>query len=220
MSSILTPGPISKPEPVPSTAHGTVVRLPLPEADAALAVWLRSDPERAQEVLFDRFARDVERILFRILGPDPELTDLLHEVFITAITSIDSLRDNNVLRSWLAGIAVHQARRLIRRRRVRRLVRFVAPSKLPDHQAVMPNVEVSQALRETYRILEQLPTDERIAFTLRQIDGMELAGIAQATQVSLATVKRRVARAQRSFVEMAGKNETLVEWLKRGTLEA
>lgn len=219
MSSNLTPGPISKPEPVPSTAHGRVVRLPLPEADAALAVWLRSDPERAQEVLFDRFARDVERVLFRILGPDPELTDLLHEVFITAITSIDSLRDNNVLRSWLAGIAVHQARRLIRRRRVRRLVQFVAPSKLPDLQAVMPSVEVSQALRETYRILERLPTDERIAFTLRQIDGMELAAIAQVTQVSLATVKRRVARAQRSFVEMAGKNETLVEWLERGSLE-
>jgi RNA polymerase sigma-70 factor, ECF subfamily len=220
VSSILTPGPIPRPEPVPSTAQGRVVRLPLPEADAALAVWLRSDPERAQEVLFDRYARDIERILFRILGPDPELTDLLHEVFITAITSIDSLRDNNVLRSWLAGIAVHQARRLIRRRRVRRLVQFMAPSKLPDHQAVMPSVEASQALRETYRILERLPADERIAFTLRQIDGMELAAIAQVTRVSLATVKRRVARAQRSFVDMAAKNEALVEWLKRGSLEA
>lgn len=219
MSSNLTPNPAPKPEAAPNAAHGKVVRLPLPESESTLAAWLRSDPEHAQELLFDRFAGDVQRILFRILGPDPEVPDLLHEVFITAITSIDSLRDNNLLRSWLAGIAVHQARRLIRRRKVRRLVQFVAPSKLPDHQAVLPNVEVSQALRETYRVLERLPADERIAFTLRQIEGMELAGIAQATRVSLATVKRRIARAQRSFVAMAEQNDTLVEWLERGSLE-
>src|SRR5512133_864322 len=213
------------PIPAPRSGHkgtsgvGTVVRLPLPETDVALAACLRTDPERGQEALFDRYAGDVERILYRILGPDPEIADLLHEVFIVAITSIDSLRDATRLRSWLAGVAVHQARRLIRRRRIRRLVQFVAPARLPDHQSILPSVEASQALRETYRILEQLPADDRIAFTLRQIDGMELSAIAQATQVSLATVKRRVSRAQRNFVAMASANETLVEWLARGTLE-
>jgi RNA polymerase sigma-70 factor, ECF subfamily len=214
-----SPKPASRPGSAAVAALGNVVRLPLPESDAALAACLRSEPERGQEVLFDRYAADVERILFRILGPDPEIADLLHDVFIVAMTSIASLRDTSALRSWLVGIAVHQARRLIRRRRIRRLVQFVAPSKLPDHQVVLPTVEVSQALRETYRLLEQLPADERITFTLRQIDGMELAAIAQVTQVSLATVKRRLSRAQRSFVAMACRNEILVEWLERGTLE-
>jgi RNA polymerase sigma-70 factor (ECF subfamily) len=213
-----TPNPAPRPNRA-TGALGNVVRLPLPDSDAALAACLRSNPEHGQALLFDRFCGDVERILLRILGPDPEITDLLHEVFIVALTSIDSLRDANALRGWLAGIAVHQARRLIRRRKIRRLVQFVAPSKLCDHKSVLPTVEASHALRETYRLLEKLPADDRIAFTLKQIEGMELSAIAQTTHVSLATVKRRVSRAQRRFVAMASENEILVEWLDRGTLQ-
>lgn len=207
-----------KPDRPANAAIGNVVRLPIPETDAALATCLRHDPLRGQVELFDRYASDIERILCRVLGPDSEIDDLLHEVFIVAMTSIHTLRDENALRSWLTGIAVHKARRLIRRRKLRRLVKFVAPMDLPDREASMPTVEVSDALQHAYRLLGELPTDERIAFTLRQIDGMELAQIAEVTRVSLATVKRRLSRAQRSFVELARANDTLVEWLERGTL--
>jgi RNA polymerase sigma-70 factor, ECF subfamily len=167
-------------------------------------------------MLFDRYATDVERVLCRILGPDSEIDDLLHEVFIVAMTSIDTLRDAGRLRSWITGIAVHKARKLIRRRKIRKLVRLVAPHELFDYEAASPSAEVSEALRQTYRVLAQLPTDERIAFTLRQIDGMELLAIAEQTRVSLATVKRRVARAQKNFVTLARQNETLAEWLEPG----
>ncbi len=211
--------PVHKPERQPGEVFGNVVRLPVPETEAALVACLRSEPERGQTVLFDRYSADVERILCRILGPDPEMTDVLHDVFIAAMTSIGSLRDDNALRSWITGIAVHKARRLIRRRKIRRLVQFVAPLDLPDRMATTPNHEVSDALRQTYLLLWRLPTEERIVFTLRQIDGMELLAIAQATGVSLATVKRRLSRGQRTFVELAQKDETLAEWLERGTLQ-
>jgi len=98
------------------------------------------------------------------------------------------------------------------------LVRLVAPHELHDYEAASATAEVSEALRQTYRVLAQLPTDERIAFTLRQIDGMELLAIAEQTRVSLATVKRRVARAQKTFVTLARQNETLAEWLEPGTV--
>jgi RNA polymerase sigma-70 factor, ECF subfamily len=206
----------------PGSRSGTfgsrVVRLPLPESDAALVSRLRTDPVGARALLFDRYAADVERVLCRVLGPDSEIDDLLHEVFIVAITSIDALREASALRSWITGIAVHKARKLVRRRKIRRLVRLVAPHELPDHEAATPTAEVSDALRQTYRVLAQIPTDDRIAFALRQIDGMELAAIAELTRVSLATVKRRVARAQKNFVTLARENETLAEWLERGTM--
>lgn len=208
-----------KPDRAVGAVTDNVVRLPIPDTDAALVACMRHDPERGQLELFDRFALDVERILCRILGPDPEIVDLMHDVFIAAITSIHSLRDDNALRSWLTGIAVHKARRLIRRRKIRRLVTFVEPAELPDHMVTSPSVEASDALRQTYRVLGKLPTDERIAFTLRQIDGMELAQIAVATGVSLATVKRRLSRAQRSFVALAREDDTLAEWVERGTLD-
>jgi RNA polymerase sigma-70 factor (ECF subfamily) len=80
------------------------------------------------------------------------------------------------------------------------------------------SAEVSEALALTYRILNRLPPDERIAFALRHIDGMELLAIAEATSVSLATTKRRLARAQQRFVALANRSEVLREWVEKGTL--
>jgi len=211
--------PVSKPERTSGVVLGQVVPFPVPDSDAALAACLRSDPERGQMVLFDRYAADVERVLFRLLGSDPDVTDVLQDVFVTAIASLRTLRDDGALRSWLVGIAVHLGRRRIRRRRLQRLVQFVAPQELPDCAATTPSQEVSHALRLTYRLLARLPTDDRIAFTLRKIEGMSLSAIAEATGVSLATVKRRVTRAERRFVTLARQHEALRVWLEQGTLE-
>ncbi|HEY5959716.1 MAG TPA: sigma-70 family RNA polymerase sigma factor [Polyangiaceae bacterium] len=207
-----------EPGPHPAGYGNRVVRLPIPESDGALVARLRSEPERARAALYDRYSADVLRVLCRVLGPDSELDDLLHEVFIVAMASIDKLRNENALRHWVTGIAIRKARRLIRWRKLRRLVKFVAPQDLPEREAITAPAEVTDALRQTYRILESLPTEDRIAFTLRQIDGMELAAIAELTGVSLATVKRRVARAQKSFVASARQDEVLAEWLERGTM--
>ena len=66
-----------------------------------------------------------------------------------------------------------------------------------------------------YRVLGLLPTDERIAFALRVLDGMELTSVASACGVSLATVKRRLKSAQRRFVELSRREPVLVDWLAR-----
>jgi RNA polymerase sigma-70 factor (ECF subfamily) len=75
---------------------------------------------------------------------------------------------------------------------------------------------VSEALRATYAVLAELPADERIVFALRHVDGMELIAVAGACGISLATVKRRLGRAQRTFCERAEKHAALVEWLGKG----
>ncbi len=210
--------PVSKPERTSDVVLGNVVRFPVPDSDAALVASLRSDPERGRMVLFDRYVTDIERILLRLLGSDPDVTDVLHDVFVAAMTSLHTLRDEGALRGWLVGIAVHLAHRRIRRRKLQRLVRFVAPQELPDCVATTASEEVSDALRLTYRLLARLPTDDRIAFTLRKIEGMSLSDIAEATGVSIATVKRRVARAERKFVTLARRHEALRVWLDQGTL--
>jgi hypothetical protein len=46
-----------------------------------------------------------------------------------------------------------------------------------------------------------------------------LAAIAEATGVSMSTVKRRVKRAEREFVTLARQYDALRVWLEQGTLE-
>jgi RNA polymerase sigma-70 factor (ECF subfamily) len=195
-----------------------VVELPIPESDAALVSALRSGRVDAGRTLFERYGRDVERVLFRVLGPDMELPDLLHDVFVAALTSIDQVRDPSALRGWLTGIAVRKARKCIVKRRRWRIIQFFAPTDMPEGEARVAPVEVSEALRCTYEVLDRLPADERLAFALRHIDGMELTTVAAACGVSLATIKRRLVRAQRAFVRMASEQDSLVPWLERGEL--
>jgi RNA polymerase sigma-70 factor, ECF subfamily len=171
----------------------------------------------AKAVFFDRYAHHVERILVRILGPDREIADLLHEVFTRSLASVERLEDPNRLRSWLTGIAVLTARECIRRRSRGRWLRFSASEDLPDVEAVVADEEVREALRVTYRVLGRLTADERIVFALRFVEGLELADVAAACRVSLNTARRRLARAQRRFVSLAGREPALRSWLEGGT---
>ncbi|HYQ15533.1 MAG TPA: sigma-70 family RNA polymerase sigma factor, partial [Polyangiaceae bacterium] len=100
------------------------------------------------------------------------------------------------------------------RRRVRgRILRFLPFSELPEPELPPTDFEASQAIQAVYRVLGRLDTDQRIAFALRFVAGMELTEVAASCGVSLATIKRRLARAQLSFEAAAEREPALAEWL-------
>ena len=66
-----------------------------------------------------------------------------------------------------------------------------------------------EALDHSYAILDTMPADERIAFSLRFIDGMELTEAATACGCSLATIKRRLAKAEKKFLDSARADSVL-----------
>ncbi len=199
-----------------ATTPNGVLELPVPDSDAGLVAALRAGRASAKVALFDRYGRHVQRVLTRVLGPDPDIPDLLQDVFVSALESIDRLSDPAALRPWLARIAVFTARGRIRRRVRWRFIRSEPLEELTEVEAHLASAEVTEALRATYRTLNQLPPDERIAFALRFIEGMELTEVAQASGVSLATIKRRLVKAQRRFLEAARREPSLQEWLIRG----
>jgi RNA polymerase sigma-70 factor (ECF subfamily) len=192
-----------------------VARLPLHGSDVEIIGALHSGSATGGAALYDRYHRHVRRVLVRVLGPSADLNDLVQDVFVTAINTIDRVVGPESLRAWLTSIAVFTARDAIRRRARRRFL--LAPSdELPETEAPVSTPEVVEALRTTYRVLAKMPADERIAFALRFIDGMELVEVAEACRVSLATIKRRVQRSRQRFVSIASQYEELAEWLGRG----
>jgi RNA polymerase sigma-70 factor (ECF subfamily) len=181
-----------------------------------VAAFLRHD-EGARAALYRRYGEHVHRVLRRILGAPEELADLHHDVFVRAIVSLHKLEDPCALKAWLTMIAVHVARTAIARRRRSRWLWFMPPSELPEVQASVATSEQLDAVRATYAVLDMLAPDDRIAFALRFIDGMELTEIAQACRVSLATLKRRLVRAEARFVARARKEPALVAWIEGGS---
>jgi RNA polymerase sigma-70 factor (ECF subfamily) len=186
-------------------------------SDAALVEAVRARRPGGLALLFDHYSTDVRRILLRILGPDRDLADLIHDVFLAAFESIDGLKNPDALRSWLVGIAVFHARAAIRkRRRWRDFFTSRGDADTEAHAGETSNPEVSDALRSTYAVLQQLPEKERVAFALRYIEGMELAEIADACGTSLSTAKRHVAQGEEKFVKVARRLPELQGWLEGG----
>ena len=184
--------------------------------DAVLVTGVIDRDPAAIEAFYDRHAGYVRRVLVRILGTERELPDLEHDVFLRAFRSIGTLKDPSSVKAWLAGIAVFAAKSLIQRRTRGRWLRFVSPDEVPEVEAGHASEEVNEAVRATYGALDRLPVDERIAFALRVIDGMELTEIASVCGVSLSTVKRRVARGEERFVGIARSHPALIGWVEGG----
>jgi RNA polymerase sigma-70 factor (ECF subfamily) len=202
--------------PRPSGSRAVVRELPFAADDEALLERLQRREPPAMAALCDRYGCHVRRVLGRILGPVPEVADLHQEVFLRAIRHAHRLRDARSLSGWLSTIAVNVARTHLRRSARRRWLGLAPSAQEPPEQPVTRDDDAAEALRRTYIALSSMRTDERIAFALRFVDGMSLSEIAVTTEVSLATVKRRLARAQKAFVTRAKRDEVLCRWLEEG----
>jgi RNA polymerase sigma-70 factor (ECF subfamily) len=187
--------------------------------DYALVAGIRHGDPVAATAFFEQYRALVERTLVRVLGFDSELADTVQETFIRALGSTRLLRDPQALPSWMIRIAVFTASDLLRRRKRRRWLQFFAePQDASDSRNGMvfdgePDMEARLALQAAQAVIDTLPVDERVAFSLRRMEGMELKEVASACDCSLATVKRRLARAETRFLARAQKYPALGKWL-------
>jgi RNA polymerase sigma-70 factor, ECF subfamily len=228
LDSALDPSESERMQPVPRPSRPRdaeplanmkpVVRaLPITRDDPAIVRGLRAGEPWARAALFDRCAPVVERIVRRILGRGAdEIADVVHDAFVQALASIDKLRDPQVLVTWMQTIATYTACKAIRARRLRKWLFFWDPAKLPEPLVDGVDPHLSEACTRTYAVLERLPTDERVAFALRYIEGLEVERVAELCNVSLSTIKRRLARAETRFTAAARHDEVLSTWLEEG----
>jgi len=179
--------------------------------DAALLRSLAEAHPTAASALWDRFAPLVRGLLRQSLGPDAEIDDLTQDVFLTVFRRASEIREN--LRSFIVGVCVRVTRGELRRRRLRRWLLLSNDGRQPD----MPTAEADHASRgallRLYAILDRLDADSRLAFVLRHAQGLEGTEIASALGCSLATAKRRLAKAQERLLFHARKDSALMEVL-------
>jgi RNA polymerase sigma-70 factor, ECF subfamily len=157
----------------------------------------RRDPAGEAE-LFQHFAPGLGSMLERLLGSVTEAEDALQDTFVVALSQLDRLRDPAAIGGWLTRIAVHQAQRRFRRRRLARalgLDRGVRDAGLAELAAPTTPPDVRQTLRQLNDQLNALPASLRLPWMLRHVEGESLPDVARACGCSLATTKRRIAAA-------------------------
>jgi RNA polymerase sigma-70 factor, ECF subfamily len=154
---------------------------------------------------FRAHAPQVATMALRILGRHEEADDLVQDVFMKAGKWLGKLNDPEAVRAWLMKVTVRLAWRRLRMRRWRVTLGFEGSydyAELAHTGNLSP--EDSAFLAEVYCILDRMPAHERLAWSLRNIDGERLEDVAERCSCSLATAKRWIASAQARLQKEVG----------------
>ncbi|CAN5195207.1 RNA polymerase sigma factor RpoE [soil metagenome] len=166
----------------------------------------------AQRELFCAQKHGVHHALFRVLGSNRELEDLLQDAFITIFRALPSFRGESSLSRWCQTIAMRTAFAAIAKRRATplELVEEHVADPTPDAQRV---VRAREGVRRLYHALDRIEAKQRIAYALFAIDGRTLIEISELTESSVIAVKTRVWRARRELMKHAARDAVLSEYL-------
>jgi RNA polymerase sigma-70 factor (ECF subfamily) len=188
--------------PSSSSPNGRALLAALP--DAQLVALGCKGETHALEVLYRRHASFAIHLAARIEGSARDVEDIVHDAFLRAFERLNDLTDRGAFRSWLGAIVVHAVRSRMRRARLMSLLGMGKAAEPVDLDALASpdaSPHVRAQIAQIYALLRTLPTDERIAWTLRAVEGHDLETVARLTRCSLATVKRRIGRTQRFLDE-------------------
>ncbi len=158
----------------------------------------------------------VRGVLYRTIGPDRDLEDLVQDVFVGFFRNVSTLRDTSSLRPFLVGIAIRTAKTELRKRRVRRWLHLSDDGTLPEVPVEDGDSRAREAVRRLFAVLASLGDRDRLAFVLRHAEGYELTEAASALGVSLATVKRCLQRAEEHVLAQARSDDLLSAWAEGG----
>ncbi len=182
--------------------------------DLALARRAADGDRSAQRELFHCQKHSVHHTLFRILGNNRELEDLVQDAFLEIFRALPSFRGDSTLSRWCQTIATRTAYLSISRRKPQavdlELVEDTVAHDDPDAHRV---AHAREAARRLYAALDRLDPKMRIAFALAVIDGLSLGEVAQLTESTIVAVKTRVWRARRELFKRAKKDPVLAGYL-------
>jgi RNA polymerase sigma-70 factor, ECF subfamily len=168
----------------------------------------RLRPERTMFAeLLRRYQGHVDKLLYHLAPDWPDRADLAQEVWIRVYRNMRRLNDPAKFKGWLGRITTNLFYdELRRRKRNRATLSLDAPLNLEDGSidwdvpANAPGPVDTMMTQEFYdqlhRAIADLPEVFRATIVLREIQGLSYEEIADMTEVSLGTVKSRIARAR------------------------
>ncbi len=177
-------------------------------------IWTLKDGARHQLAFPLLVLEDVYRAHFdfvyrraqRLGGPGIDAEDAAQEVFLVVARRLLTFDGSCEVTTWLYGITLNVVRGLRRRARVRWLwERDAALQAGPLAVESIDRVEVRQAHRIAYEILDKMATKKREVFILSELEGLSGNEIAAITDTKIETVASRLHYARREFAERLGK---------------
>ena len=184
-----------------------------PAAEEQFIERLRRGDAAAFEQLVNERSGEIYGLLYRLTENSEEARDLTQETFLRAFQSIDHFRGDADVKTWIYRIAINQARNRWRWWRRRRrdstvsmdstdvdgrptLVTALRANSSSDPEQATLARERESALRTALSSVRRV---YREAVVLRDIEGFSYEEIAATLEISVGTVKSRLARGRQEL---------------------
>ena len=173
----------------------------------------KGDKEALQRLLVHNWPW-LKGLVYSIIGDADQVDDVLQDICVRVIAKIDSLREPERFRPWLAILAKRQALRH-RQRNARRpgpLNDEIAELQCDDKsQQLFEKVEQKEQCRRILLGVQSLPEKYRQVFMLAYAGDLTYANIAEILDIPITTVQIRLVRARRMvYDKVAGRERNKV----------
>jgi RNA polymerase sigma-70 factor (ECF subfamily) len=177
------------------------------DEDAVLVAGVAQGDIGAFERLVERHQDVVVRVASRIVGDD-EAEDVSQDAFLRAFHRLARFRGDAPFRSWLLRIAHNAALDHLARLRPDPVDPAELDSFEPEQAERAPaeRLEIRERIERLERKLHGLAPAHRTVLVLRDVEGFSYEEIAAITETPLGSVKGRLHRARREFIDMLRAN--------------
>jgi RNA polymerase sigma-70 factor, ECF subfamily len=173
--------------------------------DSELVARIRAGERGLFECLMRRHNQRVYRAARAVMGDESEVEDIMQQAYLNAFAHLDQFESRSQFSTWLTRIALNEA--LARRRRRKALPateladdRSARRDVMDELNAPQPDPERQAYAGELHRLLEhavdRLPETYRVAFVLRDVEGLSTAETGEALGLREEAVKTRLHRAR------------------------
>ena len=175
--------------------------MPLPQPDPGVLRKAQRGDERAFTIIVRAYQLPVFNYVLRIVGDRALAEDLTQEVFLRVFQGLPRFSLRSKFTTWLFQVTKNRVLDEIRatERRPRAVVNI---EEIPPVEVLDAPFERLEAIDAVWRAVEALNVDLKMALLLRDVVGLSYTEIAEALEVTLATVKWRIYKA-REEVQLA-----------------
>jgi RNA polymerase sigma-70 factor (ECF subfamily) len=160
---------------------------------------LDGDSEAFESIIL-RYERRVVSLATKLLGRTEDAQDAAQEVFLRVYKYLHRLDLQKPIEPWLMRMTVNVSRDIGRKRQLRlnAFPESESADAVPARAGCNPFEEVAaeQQRQLLWKALTSLPEKERIAVTLRDIEGLSTSEVAEILESSESTVRSQISRAR------------------------
>jgi RNA polymerase sigma-70 factor (ECF subfamily) len=183
------------------------------EDDLALVGRCLAGERAAERELFRRERSRVHATLYRVLGSNRDMDDLVQEAFLEVFRSLKGFRGEAKLSTWIDRIAVRVAYRYLSAKKPAAMPLELLPEPDAEDPETDQRMQAREGLRRLYAVLGAMPAGARLAFALHVLDGRSIAEVARLVGASGIATKLRIWRARRELEKRAAEDPILLEYL-------